>query len=394
MSTFAFESITAAQALAIAATDTLTFAQASGPSTGVTVIYTGDQAGDISIGIGARTVIFGSGVSLLSQNAGSLTFADGSQLYVGNGASNVYNELTFNPPSSGAIAAAFGGDGDDILAVNGAHTLLQGNAGNDNLTGNNGDDTIYGGQGNDFITVGTGANFGQGNKGDDTISGSGTDDTLLGGQGDDSINGAGTLDGNLGNDTITGAGQLLGEAGDDRLTSTGATNNTVVGGDGNDTLAANGTGADTLAGGNGDDSIVAGAGADSITGDAGNDTISVSGHAERIAGGAGADVFIFNTGTTAVGTVPAITDWSASQDKIRFAGYTPNPSDYTSITDANYATAVTDATRLITQNHFTFVGVQVGADVVIFAGGAGGITSAVDLVGRSLADFDPHNNLI
>ena len=31
---------------------------------------------------------------------------------------------------------------------------------------------------------------------------------------------------------------------------------------------------------------------------------------------------------------------------------------------------------------------------MIFAGGAGGITSAVDLVGRSLADFDPHNNLI
>ena len=234
------------------------------------------------------------------------------------------------------IENAVGGSGADTITGNDAANSIQGGAGDDSIAAGAGADTVSatgartylrGEDGDDSIQGGSGFDDINGNKGQDTLDGgAGGHDWLVGGQGDDSINGAGTLDGNLGNDTITGAGQLLGEAGDDRLTSTGATNNTVVGGDGNDTLAANGTGADTLAGGNGDDSIVAGAGADSITGDAGNDTISVSGHAERIAGGAGADVFIFNTGTTAVGTVPAITDWSASQDKIRFAGYTPNPS--------------------------------------------------------------------
>ncbi|HEY3949421.1 calcium-binding protein [Phenylobacterium sp.] len=394
MSNFAFETITAAQALAITGSDTLSIAQSTGTATGVTVIYTGDAAGDISVTFGGQTELFGPGIADLSHTPGSLTFADGSQLYIGDAAANLYNELVFNPLASGSPAAAFGGDGADNLAVNGARDLLQGNAGDDVLTGNNGDDTIYGGQGNDVISVGSGTNFGQGNKGDDTITGAGSDDTLLGGQGDDKITGAGVLDGNLGNDSVSGSGQLLGEAGDDSLASTGTANSLLVGSDGNDTIASNSTGNDTLSGGNGDDSIVAGTGADSITGDAGADTITVNGHAERIAGGAGADVFIFNTGTTAVGTVPGITDWTGSEDKIRFAGFTPNPSDYAAITDGDYATAVSDATRLITQNHFTFVAVQIGSDVVIFAGGSGGITSAVDLIGRSLSDFDPHNNLI
>jgi Ca2+-binding RTX toxin-like protein len=378
MSIFAFETITAAQALSIGAGDSLTIAKATGTATGVTVLYAADGTNDIDVNfVGGQTIVFGPNFAALTQTPGQLTFADGSFLYVGDANANNFNALSFSfsPSSNGAPTAAFGGAGDDNLAVNGPHDVLQGNAGNDVLSGGPGDDTIYGGQGNDSISVGAGVNFGQGNKGNDTLTGGGTTDTLLGGQGDDHITGAGFLDGNLGDDVVSGSGQLFGEGGNDTLTSIG-------------------TGNDTLSGGDGDDSLVAGQGHDSITGDAGNDTISVTGGGHTIAGGPGADKFIFGAGTTATGTVPAIIDWDGAQDTLSFLGFTPNPSDFTAVSAPNYAAAVTMATQLSTQNHFSFVGVQVGADFIIFAGGAGGLSSVVDLVGRSLADFTPSHNLV
>ncbi|HLZ76794.1 calcium-binding protein [Phenylobacterium sp.] len=373
MSTFAFETITAAQALAIGSADSLTVAAATGTAVGATVLYQGDGTIDLNF-VGGQTLVFGPNLAALSQ-AGLLTLADGSILYVGDANSNTFNTLFFNGVSNGAQAAAFGGAGDDSLSVNGAHNLLQGNAGNDSLTGAQGDDTIYGGQDNDVIDVGGGVNFGQGNKGNDTLTGSGTSDTLLGGQGNDNITGTGFLDGNLGDDHVSGSGQLFGEGGNDTLTSIGS-------------------GKDTLSGGDGNDSLVAGQGQDSITGDAGDDTISITGGAQVIAGGPGADKFIFGAGLTSTGNVPTIIDWDGTQDTISFLGFTPNPSDYTTATAATYADALADAQRLTMQNHFSFVGVQVGADFIIFAGGSGGPSSVVDLVGRSMADFDPHHNLI
>lgn len=381
MTTFAFETITAAQALVIGAADTLTFAQASGPATSVTVIY--KASGNIDLTLGARTVIFGPGLAALSQQPSQTAFADGTFLYVGTDGGDAFDSMgTF--VSFTASTAAFGGAGNDSLAVNGLHDVLQGNAGNDTLTGRLGNDTLYGGQGDDMIITGSGsafvtgyagANFAQGNKGDDTISGGGTADTLLGGQGDDRISGTGFLNGNLGDDVVSGSGQLFGEGGRDTLTSIGS-------------------GRDTLSGGDGNDSLVAGAGADSLSGDAGDDVISVSGHAEVLSGGAGRDKFIFGAGTTTPGTVPSIIDWNGAEDTLSFLGYTPNPSDFTAITAADYPTAVAMATTLTTLNHFSFVGAQVGNDFILFAGSSGGISSVVDLVGRSLADFTVSHNLI
>ena len=101
------------------------------------------------------------------------------------------------------------------------------------------------------------------------------------------------------------------------------------------------------------------------------------------------------TGTTTTGTVPAIVDWDGTQDKLSFLGFTPNPSDYTAnLTAATYADAVALATVKTEQNHFSFVGVQVGSDFILFAGGSSGPSAVVDLVGRSMADFDPSHNLI
>ena len=60
MSTFAFETITAAQALAIGPTDTLTVAAATGTATGATVLYAADGTGDIDVSfVGGGTLVFG-----------------------------------------------------------------------------------------------------------------------------------------------------------------------------------------------------------------------------------------------------------------------------------------------------------------------------------------------
>ncbi|MBS0364166.1 MAG: hypothetical protein JSR98_22565 [Proteobacteria bacterium] len=370
--------------------DALTINGSGNPSTSVavTILYATDGSGDISMTLGGHTVLFGPGLSNMGQTPGGIRFVDHSTLYIGDGLSNNFNQTFFSTlnyqQNGGENDAAFGGDGNDVLDGGGSNfSLLQGNAGNDRLTVHGAHDTVYGGQGADTIA---GSEFSQGNKGDDSITGSIQDSTLLGGQGDDTISAPGAIvDGNLGNDSISGGGDTLHGV---------TTGGQILGEGGNDTLASIHGANDTISGGDGDDSIVAGSGADSITGDAGADTISTTGHAAHIAGGAGADVFIINSGTTAAGPAAAITDWTASEDRIHFTGFTPNPADYTSTTASDYSAALSAASTMITQSHFSFVGVQVGADVVIFAGGSSGVTAVVDLIGRSLNDFDPHNNLI
>jgi Ca2+-binding RTX toxin-like protein len=93
------------------------------------------------------------------------------------------------------------------------------------------------------------------------INGTAGDDQLSGGSGSDRINGRG------GNDTLLGNGaddHLLGGAGNDKLIG-GSGNDTINGGIGNDTLVGD-QGDDILSGGPGDDFLVGG-------GEGGNDTI-------------------------------------------------------------------------------------------------------------------------
>jgi len=445
MAAFIFENLTPSQALAFSSSDTLSFTH--GTAIQATVTYDGN--GDITVSVGALSVEFSGSLAVASQS-GYFNFSDGSHLYVGDSNANLRN-LQQDSNS----AALFGGGGDDIFTLGAGGGVAQGNQGNDQITALGGSATLYGGQGDDFLTANGHDDFLQGNKGDDFLQG-GTHDTILGGQGNDVIRGgSGILDGNLGNDQITGSGQLLGEDGNDTLTGTGTPGgfDTILGGNGDDVLSSNVIGAasgasmdggegndtieggqaqDTLTGGNGNDrlsdsggqsqlleggegnntitasggtgTIISGAGDDLISAlhsshyvinaGAGDDTITGSGGPDVITGGAGSDKFILVAGTTTPGTVPQITDWSSTDDKLSFQGYTPNPSDFTSTTAPDYATAVARATTLTTQNHFSFVGVQVGSDVIIFAGGSGGPTSVIDLVGRSLSDFDPSHNLI
>jgi Ca2+-binding RTX toxin-like protein len=434
MSTFAFETITPSQAASISPADNLTFD--SGTASAVTVIY---GATLVTLSFGDRSVDFsGQFFPALSQ-FGHISFPDVSLLYIGDARPDT-NQLDVN---SGHASGMFGGDGNDRFLNSLPGGLLQGNQGNDTLEAS-GPSTIYGGQGDDFIEAvssGSHDNFFQGNKGADQIVGSDVRDTILGGQGDDRLVGSGGIDflnGNLGDDRIDGSGQMFGEdgndiidggtvgansifggAGDDLLRgdggvdtngATGATN-VISGDDGDDFISTNSPKADTLSGGAGDDTIFdfLGGGTDSLNGGDGNDnlsgnaaaeiinggtgldTINGGGGIDFISGGAGADKFVFGAFGNSLSSAARITDWSGAEDFLSFSGYSPNASDLTTGTAADFAAALTLATTTTRTTHFTFVEVQVGADVFVFAGGSGAVTSVVNLVGRNLTDFAGHN---
>lgn len=144
-----------------------------------------------------------------------------------------------------------GDDGDDVFA---AHTnigpiyernTINGEGGDDHLTGSLGNDIIRGGSGDDVIIDPDGVNELRGGSGDDLIEiGDGSDgSTAWGGNGNDVI--------------ISGKGNdhLIGNAGRDKL----------IGGRGDDILEGK-LATDTLDGGRGEDVIIGGSGSDMLTG--------------------------------------------------------------------------------------------------------------------------------
>lgn len=281
MTDFAFENITAAQAMAFTAADRLTVA--AGTASQTTVLFVSD--GTIALSIGSRTVIFAAELGAAAR-AGGIAFADQSQLYVG-GASQDVNDLSFGKPGTGAM---YGGDGGDFLTSSAGAWLMQGNQGNDQiLVSSLGSNTVYGGQGDDSLGVmlSPGAQLGQfaqGNRGNDSIGGTNVADTLLGGQGDDRISGndgQDFLNGNLGDDLIFGVGQLLGEGGRDTLNSLSSGSSTARGGDGDDRITATYSAVDGVAIG----------GRNLLMGELGADTIiSASPDHDEILGGDGDDL--------------------------------------------------------------------------------------------------------
>ncbi|MFD2365075.1 DUF4214 domain-containing protein [Pseudoduganella sp. GCM10020061] len=121
---------------------------------------------------------------------------------------------------------------------------LAGGAGDDKLTGLNGNDLLDGGLGDDGLDGGSGNDLLQGGLGHDQLDGGAGNDTLKGGDGDDLLvdsEGSNVFDGGAGNDTL---------------------------------FAYPGSAAQVMSGGEGNDSIEGGSGNDSLTGGLGNDVIS------------------------------------------------------------------------------------------------------------------------
>jgi len=390
---YAFDKITAEQALAIKAGDTLTFNGGAARTVSVTYqsydpLVLTPEVPRIFVTYEGRTVAFSADLVQLSKTGG-LVMADGSTLYIGDTAAD---------RASGGAGddGLYGGPSADSLDGGAGRDLIQGNSGNDLLSGGKGADSVYGGQGDDTIytsnsaggVAGEAGDWANGNLGDDSIVGGAGNDTLLGGQGDDFIGGG---DGN---------DYLSGDRGDDQVFG-GEGWDTLVGGEGNDTLNG-GFGPNFLAGGDGDDQLVGqGPVAATMDGGEGADTIVAGSSAkDLIFGGAGKDRFEIVAKADPKDIVDAeIRDWEVG-DQLHFAAVSILsdtailPRSYSEFTTSDYATALSIANEHISAAGATYVVAQVGSDLYVFADTgdpADGADTSVLLTGRTLADISLSN---
>lgn len=180
----------------------------------------------------------------------------------------------------------FGLTGWDAVALGGKDTL-NGAGGNDLLYGGGDTDLVFGGTGQDSLFGGNGVT---GLQADTLIGGQGTD-MLYGGGGDDLLVGDDISEPDL----AAGDDRLKGGAGLDTLYGDGG-NDQLFGGADADQLFG-GTGLNILSGGDGDDSLVGGLSADTLRGGDGADTLlgdtsGGTGGRDLLKGGAGADTLI------------------------------------------------------------------------------------------------------
>ena len=220
---------------------------------------------------------------------------------------------------AGANIVIRGGGGTDILNAAGLGNTynsldIQGEAGDDTITGGGKADPLAGGDGDDRVV---------GSPGADTMSGGNGNDVLVWNNGD----GSDAMDGDAGNDEIEVNGSA--NAGDEFVITPGAGGRTTfdrvnlvpftldtlaermtvsgLGGDdvisgaaglaGRILLTLNGnTGLDTITGGDGADRISGGEAADVLDGAAGDDQVTGDRGGDQMRGGAGDDVLEWNDG--------------------------------------------------------------------------------------------------
>jgi Ca2+-binding RTX toxin-like protein len=293
-------------------------------------------------GLADNITVAGSGSAGCVGNGTTLVTCPVANITVGIVASlgDLNDSLQVN--GSTVPVTASGGAGNDVLA--GAPNVvntLNGNQGNDTLTGGNLGDTLDGGEGNDVLNAGAGDDVIVGDSGSDTMNGGagidradysnspvGVTVNLVTGKakgagdldpvtgktkkGNDLITGVENVRGSNFNDRITGNelnnrleglggnDKLNGGSGDDRLIG-GEGNDVLSGADGNDLLGENNDdpalvtefepGKDRISGGDGNDTLRGGVGNDSMTGGLGDDSLR---------GGAGDDTMTGNNGTDAI----------------------------------------------------------------------------------------------
>ena len=221
-----------------------------------------------------------------------------------------------------AVITINGGDGNDTLSVSApidavGVALLNGDGGDDVLTGPDTGDTLSGGDGDDVLTGGKGGDDVNGGAGNDIFMWNNGDgnDVNTGGDGNDLtvVNGNPTLGDafTLGPDQLAGfvrfkrtnlttvsllsdteRFQVHGLGGDDSFSPApglgAGTGLTIVGEDGADTIIGS-DGADRILGGDGNDTITPGGGTDDVFGDAGDDRIDLRDGAPDVAHGGDGD---------------------------------------------------------------------------------------------------------
>ncbi len=211
-------------------------------------------------------------------------------------------------PGPGCEGDNFRSDIEELTAGGGADTLI-GNAGRNDLRGDDGDDTINGGGGNDELGGDQGDDVVNGGDGNDQVNGGNGADIANGGAGDDYLSTnffdeADVYSGGPGIDELGGGGDSrdplsidLDGVADDGLVDGGTTaaKDNVLGdvegfeGGGGDDILIGSAAPNEIEGGGGDDQIIGGGGGDALSGDDGNDTIDGGGGVDSLFGGGGSD---------------------------------------------------------------------------------------------------------
>lgn len=205
-----------------------------------------------------------------------------------------------------------GKSGDDSITLVDVdvRALLEGDEGNDTISGGLKRDTIDGGEGDDVLQGNGDRDLLLGEDGNDTLSGGGRNDTLVGDSGADFfVGGPGALDLVTYQSETSAVSVTIddiandGEAGEND--NIAATCEAFWGGDGADFIRGSGknnnilggAGNDTLLGGGGNDTIQGNGGSDSIEGHGGNDLLFAAGETggdvgtdiDTLIGGSGTD---------------------------------------------------------------------------------------------------------
>ncbi len=267
--------------------------------------------GDLS-GVGQTVLTINGGDGNDNFNASASVMGEVRLLLNGEAGNDTITGSASDDTINGGIGrdSLLGGNGNDAIFGGADHDAINGGAGDDSMTGDDGNDTLAGGDGNDTLLGGLGNDSLNGQAGADTLAGAGGRDTLLGGDGNDSLDAGDGKDyvaGGEGNDTLDGGRNddtILGEAGADTIRGNhghdtidaGTGDDTVSGGDGNDTITG-GDGNDLMTGADGDDILNGAAGNDTLTGSDGNDILAGGGGGDIVLGDDGDDTVIGNGGS-------------------------------------------------------------------------------------------------
>ena len=300
----------------------------SGVATGITVEYTGDEAGTVS-GVGTGTDTFAEVERIVFTDAGDAVDASadtaGVSLSTLGGddfveAGQAADSMDGGPgtdtlsylDSAGAVTldlaagTGAGGNAQGDAFVNFEIYQLSDNA--DSVTGSAASETVEGEGGDDVIDAAGGDDSVLAGDGNDTVAGGAGGDSMNGGNGIDTLDYSDSAVGvtvNLAAQTATGGDAtgdtfvnfegVIGSAGSDTLTGSGVAN-TVTAGAGNDSVAAGG-GADSVDAGAGNDLVQGGAGADSMDGGDNFDTLDYSDSGAPVSVDLGAGTATGGTGT-------------------------------------------------------------------------------------------------
>ncbi|MBD2250302.1 putative Ig domain-containing protein [Nostoc parmelioides] len=181
-----------------------------------TVTFTGGSGNDaVNGGAGNDNLTGGAGDDNLNGGAGDDTLigGDGNDILTGGSGTNTLtggagNDRYYIDNSNDVITEAINGGRDEVfttvdyfladnieaLTLRGTAVEGRGNAGNNNIRGNNEDNFLYGLDGNDNLNGGTGDDVLLGGNGNDTLNGGTGDDWLFGGAGNDRLFGGAGAD--------------------------------------------------------------------------------------------------------------------------------------------------------------------------------------------------------